>query len=460
MHKCMHDLRITFLACAVGLLALADAVFSQTPDKRTADNQQPTVQRYANMPDEAVPYRKFAKPYKEWYVSDDTLAYNGAARERGVEEIANSPTVNIGFLGPLENNPEAPYGIAMLHGAALAVREANARGGYAVPGMAAKPYALKIHDDVAQWGASSVDGVKMAMDEHVVGVLGSIDGASTHIMLRVSLKLEFPIIDTGTTDPTVTETRIPWVIHNFPDDRQQGYALAEYIFKERKLKRIGVMRTQSRYARVGVQKFFDEAKRLGRVPVLEVKFERGDQDFATQLEMLENAHLDGVVIWGEPAEAALILTQMQEKGMKQPVFAASRLNDPSLLEKAGSAAEGLTTTCAINPSRSDARWQEFRANYLAAYHGEPDAYAARAYDGMNLLIGAIQKAGLNRGKIMDALREYEQKSVDGVSGPAQFDYTLNNIAPVTLARVEGGKFVYWTPPKENRNASQVNKGSK
>jgi hypothetical protein len=32
-------------------------------------------------------------------------------------------------------------------------------------------------------------------------------------MLRVALKLEFPIMDTGTTDATVTETRIPWLIH-------------------------------------------------------------------------------------------------------------------------------------------------------------------------------------------------------------------------------------------------------
>jgi len=59
---------------------------------------------------------------------------------------------------------------------------------------------LKIHNDSAQWGASSTEAVKMLFDEHVVAVLGSIDGASTHIMLRVSLKLEFPIMDTGTTD--------------------------------------------------------------------------------------------------------------------------------------------------------------------------------------------------------------------------------------------------------------------
>ncbi len=430
------------------LFASGILTFGQAPETKVPVEQPPSTQRYANMPEEAVPYRKFSKPYKEWYITDDTLAYNGAARERTIEEIADSTTVNIGFLGPLQNNPEAPYGQAMLKGARLALEEANARGGFGGNNrVTGKQYVLKIHDDVAQWGASSTEAVKMAFDEHVVAVLGSVDGASTHIMLRVNLKLEVPIMDTGTTDPTVTETRIPWVIHNFPDDRQQGYALADYVFKRRNLRRIGVIRTQSRYARVGVAKFVDSAKRLGHVPVLEVKFDRGDQDFTTQLKMLNNARIDGMVIWGEAGEAGLILKQMREMGMKQPVFGASRMNYPLLLERAGPAAEGLVVTAALDESRPAIKWQEFRKKYGEKYGAPPDAYAAYAYDGMNMLIAAIEKAGLNRGKIMDAFRDYQEKSYEGVTGRAEFDHTLNNIAPVAMARVENGKFVFMSGKK-------------
>ncbi len=406
---------------AVSLVfVVAIPAFGQAPEAAKPAEQTPSTQRYANMPEEAVPYRKFSKPYKEWYLTEDTLAYNGAARERTIEEIGESPTVNIGFLGPLQNNPEAPYGQAMLKGAQLALEEANARGGFGGNNrVMGKQYVLKIHDDVAQWGASSTEAVKMAFDEHVVAVLGSIDGASTHIMLRVNLKLEVPIMDTGTTDPTVTETRIPWLIHNFPDDRQQGYALADFIFKQRNLKRIGVIRTQSRYARVGVAKFVDSAKRLGHVPVLEVKFERGDQDFLTQLKMLKNARLDGVVIWGEAGEAGLILKQMRETGMKQPVFGASRMDYSLLLEKAGSAAEGLVTTAALDESRTDAKWQEFAKKFSEKYGMQPDAYAAYAYDGMNMLVAAIEKAGLNRGKDHGCVPRLPGKKLRRGDGPGR-----------------------------------------
>ena len=98
---------------------------------------------------------------------------------------------------------------------------------------------------------------------------------------------------------------------------------------------------------------------------------------------------------------------------------------------------------AIDPNRTDTAWQQFRQRFLDRFHTEPDAYAAYAYDGMNMLIAAIQTAGLNRGEIMDAMRQYEMKSYTGVSGKAFFDYTLNNIAPVTFARVHDGQFEYW-----------------
>jgi branched-chain amino acid transport system substrate-binding protein len=440
--------------CIVLFLFASVPSRAQSPAPEKSESQTPgATQRYANMPEDAIPFGKFGKPYKEWYLTDDTLAYFGAARERVTTEVNESATVNIGFLGPIQNNPESLYGLAMLHGTELAISQANAKGGYHPTNASqAKLYELKVHSDSAQWGASSTEAVKMVFDEHVVAVLGSVDGASTHIMLRESLKLEFPIMDTGTTDPTVTETRIPWLIHDFPDDRQQGYALAAAVFKERKLKRIGVIRTQSRYARVGVQKFFDEAKRLGHVPVLEVKFERGDQDFSTQLRMLQNARVDGVVIWGEVPEAAKILKQMRAMGMKQPVFGPSRLCYPQIIQAAGPAAEGLVTTAPLNPTRSDALWLDFQKDYRAKFQEEPDAYAAYGYDGMNLLIAAVQKAGLNRGKIMDALRDHQGKEHEGVAGPAQFDHTLNNIAPLSMARVEDGKFVY-SPPKVQPTAT-------
>jgi branched-chain amino acid transport system substrate-binding protein len=449
MMKTLSTILVSLILC----LPLPGA-WAQSPPSDAAQAKPQTKPRYANMPDEAVPYRRFTKPYKEWYTDPNTLEYGGAAQKRADGDISKISEVAIGFLGPLEKNPESIFGIPMLRGAQLAMEEGNARGGYK-----GRPFALKVHNDAALWGASSTEIVKMLYDENCWGMLGSIDGQSTHVALRLALKIEMPIVDTGTTDPTVTETRIQWLLHNFPDDRQQSYALAEYVFKTLKLKRVGVLRTQTRYARLGVVKFNDEARRMGRPPVLEVKFERGDTEFSKQLRMLQDARIDALVIWGEATEAGQILKQMRAMGMTQPVFAGSRVAYPELLQRAGTAAEGLVATVAMDPTREEEKWQAFQTRYRQKFNEDPDPYAAYAYDGMNILIAAIQKAGLNRGRIMEALRDYQTKEYGGVADRVKFDRTLNNVAPITLAQVRSGKFVYWKAQarQDNQNSLAENR---
>jgi ABC-type branched-subunit amino acid transport system substrate-binding protein len=400
---------------------------------------QPAAAPYANMPLQAVPYRRFRKPYQEWYVEPDTLEYDGAARSGPDGDLAKLKTINIGFLGPLDkDNYDSQYGVPMLHGAQLAIDEANAKGGYH-----GKPFALMVHDDLPLWGASSMAIVDMYFKDQDWGMLGSVDAASTHIELRATLKLELPIMDTATTDTTVTETGIQWLMHDFSDDRQQGYALADYIFNQRKLKKIGMLQVNNRYGREGDKIFFDTARRMGHQPELLLKFSPTDTDFTSQLQALNATGMDGLVIWAEAHQAGLILKQMRAMGMRQPVFGSSRIAYPEVVRTAGPAAEGLVVVTPLDPTRTDTPWQQFRQQYQARFHEEPDAYASYAYDGMNILLGAIQTAGLNRGRIMDALHAYEMKPYRGVSGTAFFDYALNNIAPVNFAQVRNGQFVYW-----------------
>ncbi len=420
-------------------LPLAVFAWPQSASSKNSEQEAPAHMPYANMPEAAVPFGRYRKPYYKWYVRPNTLEYDGAARSAPDPKLSTLKTINVGFLGPIgKNDPNAIYGIPMLHGAQMAIDDANSHGGYQ-----GKPFSLKVYDDLPLWGASSMDIVKMYYQQHVWAMLGSINGANTHIELRAALKLQLPIIDTGTTDPTVTETRIQWLFHNFPDDRQQGYALADYIFKQLKLTHVGILRVNGRYGRRGYEEFFNDARRMGFQPVVVVKYPPDAESFTEQLNTLKRLKIDGLVIWGNARQAGLILKQMRAMGMKQPVFGSSRVAYPQVVKIAGAAANGLIAISAIDPASKNPKWLKFRDEYMQRYHAEPGPYASYAYDGMTMLIAAVRKAGLNRALIMDALRQYEMKPYDGVSGPAFFDYTLNNIAPLTFAKVVKGHFVYW-----------------
>src|SRR5579885_2490037 len=174
---------------------------------------------YADEPEDMRPFSRFTKPYHEHYTK--LVEYNGAAQDVPAPNLADLSEVRIGFLGPIREHIDEVLGNAMLHGASLAIDEANARGGYC-----GKPFRLMVHNDAAVWGASSNEIVKMCYDEQVWAMLGSISGDSTHIALRVALRSEVPIVNSAATDPTIPETVIPWYFTVIQDDRVQGYTRA------------------------------------------------------------------------------------------------------------------------------------------------------------------------------------------------------------------------------------------
>ena len=119
----------------------------------------------------------------------------------------------------------------------------------------------------------------MVYDDQDWAIFGSISSESTHIMLRVALRAEIPIVNSASTDPTIPETYIPWYFTDLQDDRVQSLTLARRIFTELGLKRVAMLRVNNRYGRFGVPKFRDAARRLGHPVVIEQKYLAGRHGF-------------------------------------------------------------------------------------------------------------------------------------------------------------------------------------
>lgn len=410
----------TFQGCACG----------KNPPGRPAAR---TMKPYAQEPEDMQPFSKFSEPYYQHYV--DLVEYNGAARDLPVMNAKDVSEVRIGFIGPLQNHPDAALGKKMLNGAQMAVDEANAAGGYG-----GKPFKIMLHNDSAIWGASSNEVVKMVYDDQDWAIFGSISGDTTHIALRAALRAEIPIVNSASTDPTVVETIIPWYFSVLQDDRTQGYTLARHIYTNLGLKRVALLRVNDRYGRFGVGKFRDASRRLGHPVVIEQKFFPYDTDFTRQLKVISESRVDAIVLWTDEPKAAMILKQMQELGMKQQVFGSHRTLGDQLVAMAGSAAEGYQAVYPYDPNMPDPASLAFKTRYEAKYHEKPDHFSALAYDQMQILLQSICQAGLNRAMIRDAL--YGTVSYAGVTGKMQFDPNDKQIRDMYLGTVHNDHIEY------------------
>jgi ABC-type branched-subunit amino acid transport system substrate-binding protein len=405
------------------------------------------------------PYVKFAEPYDLNYIHPNI--YSGAGRD--LPEQKNISEVRIGFFGPIEHTPDQVFGQRMLHGAQLAVEEANAQGGYG-----GKPFRLMLHNDYDNWQAKAVYGddrptdptiwgspsnetVKMVYDDEDWAIFGSISSESTHIALRVALKAEIPIVNSASTDPTIPETYIPWYFTDLQDDRVQCLTLARRIYTELGLKRVALLRVNNRYGRFGVLKFRDASRRLGHPVVIEQKYMPGDTDFTRALKIIQDSRTDAIVLWADQAEAAGILKQMRALGMKQRVFGAYRTLGPELLAEAGPAAEGFEAVFPYDPSRRDPKWLDFNQRFESRFHEKPEQFASLAYDAMNALLEAICRSGLNRARIHDALADLQE--YDGVTGHMVFDPNQKNVSPMYLGTVHNGTITYRVQTMDKESAT-------
>jgi branched-chain amino acid transport system substrate-binding protein len=400
-------------------------------------------QNYGNTPDDYFPYGKFTEPYRRFF--REPLQYRGYGRR--LPEPKNLETVNIGFLGPIMKtvsvatggaSHEEPMGLKMMQGAQLAIEEANAHGGYHGKHI---PYALKVRNDNGLWGASGSEIVKLAYDEKVWAIVGTIDGANSHIAIRVALKIEIPMMNTGDTDPTFIETNIPWVFRCISDDRQMCYVLADYVFKKLGFTRVAALRANNRYGRMSIDEFRDAATRLGHPFLTELNYKVGDTDFTPQLTRIKELNPEAVITYGDCEESALILKQMRKMGMNQLFLGSDRMVLPQFFEIAGNDIGLVIGGYPYNPESKDATYLDFCQRFRARFGEEPETYATHAYDGMNIVIEAIERAGLNRALIRDELAELTK--YHGVTGNMEFDPIFNDISPASLAVAENGKWKFY-----------------
>ena len=169
----------------------------------------------------------------------------------------------------------------------------------------------------------------------------------------------------------------------------------------------------------------------------------GTEEFSLQLERIAESNVDAVVHWGDGADGARVLNQMRAMGMEQPFFACDRCISDEFIEIAGENAEGVLCTSPWDPTSDDPVLAEFRRAYEERFGLEAETYAAHAYDGMNMLIEAIQAAGLNRAKIRDVLA-HSPETHQGVTGAIPLSAVLDDLGDVFLARIEDGTYRYYS----------------
>jgi branched-chain amino acid transport system substrate-binding protein len=353
----------------------------------------------------------------------EQMEYVGPGREE--PEPANLREVLIGYFGP--SDPAHPEGGDIWRAVNLAVEEANAEGGYrglpfrVVPAWSENP-----------WGTGVSDLVRLVYNDKVWAIIGGIDGPSTHLAEQVVAKARLTLIGPASTDKTVNLAGVPWMFSALPGDDLAAPVVGEALLARRDAFVIlAATDHDSHMFLVELRKFL-AAK--GARPIFLYEFKSGTQDFSELAARVEKSNAGAVVLIAGSTDSARLLTTLRDKGFAGQILGGPWMARRTFLSAAGAAAEGVLVPLLDGPAPG---FQGFAAKFQSHFGVFPDVTTARAYDATRLLITAIRKAGLNRARICDAVRELSPW--DGVSGTIVWNPLGEDMGRIRLGTVHCGR---------------------
>jgi branched-chain amino acid transport system substrate-binding protein len=321
-------------------------------------------------------------------------------------------TVKIGLLVADTKSIEAKQG------AEMAIRNANQKGGFNNI-----PFQLVVRSMDGPWGTGSKQAVDLIFEEEVWAIMGSHDGRNAHLVEQVSAKARIVFLSSWASDPTLSQAFVPWYFSCVPNDNQQAAALIEEIYKRRKINKIAVLSDNGYDSKMAVESFLKKSKQAGKTTPLPYYYENTSLDFNGFPEQILKADIEAIILFGQPGASLKLFQLMQIKKMKQPVFASLSVlaeNDLPQQEWKKFKEGVMIPSCQWSTSK----FQAFLLQYQRNYGRMPGAAALYAYDGMNLIIAAIQNSGLDREKIQKSLLKIH---FDGITGSIQFDSKGNRL---------------------------------
>ncbi len=335
----------------------------------------------------------------------------GVVALAGLLSVPAIAQVQIGVAGPLTGS-NAAAGDQMKTGATQAVADLNKAGG-----ILGKQIMLTVADDACD-PKQAVSVANQMVEKKAVLVAGHYCSGSSIPASKVYLEEGILEISPASTNPKYTDEGGWGTFRVCGRDDQQGKVAGEYLAKHFKGQKIAILNDNSAYGK-GLA---DETKKsLNAAGMKEASFDAytpGEKDYSAVVSRLKQAGVTVIYIGGYYTEAALIIRQAKEQGMKATLVSGDALVTKEFWQIAGPAGAGTLMTFSPDPRKNAVAAKvvkEFTDQKI-----DPEGYVLYTYATIQVWAEAAKKAGTtDPKKVAAALKA--SGPWPSVLGPVSFD---------------------------------------
>jgi branched-chain amino acid transport system substrate-binding protein len=327
-------------------------------------------------------------------------------------------TIKIGAPYNLTGN-QASTDQPAFNGGKLKAKEINAAGG-----VLGKQLELIVYDCKSDPTVGASVASQLINQDKVLAGVGFTDSDSVLAVGPIFQKAGVPFITPGATSPKLPEQIGNTTFLACFGDNVQAAAGAEFVMNKLKAKNVYLLRDNGSEYTTLLAKYFEAALTHGGGKiVLRDDYKTGDRSFTAQITKLKafTPKPDVLFVSAQPDDIGLVIKQMRQAGVHQPIVGGDGYDTPLLVQVAGKAADDIYfSTHAYMADDSTPAVKTFFGAYKANYGTVPEnAFAALGYDGVGLMADAIKRAGVSDpDKIREALSATH--GYPGVTGTISF----------------------------------------
>ncbi len=299
-----------------------------------------------------------------------------------------------------------------LNGAKLKIKEINDAGGVLGEQLELVVYDTKTDPTVIASVAS-----QLVNQDKVPVALGFTDSDSVLALGPIFQQAGIPFVTPGATSPKLPDQVGTDIFLACFGDNVQAAAGAEFVKGKLNGKNVYLLRDNSTEYTTLLAKYFEDAfTHDGGTIVGKDDYKSGDKSFTAQITKLKASGTkpDVIYVAAMPDDIGLVVKQMRQAGVMQPIVGGDGYDTPLLVQVGGKASDDVYySTHAYMATYSTPGIQKFYKDYKAAYGTDPEnAFAALGYDTVGLIADAIKRAGAaDPAKIRDAIA-----ATDGYAG--------------------------------------------
>ena len=327
----------------------------------------------------------------------------------------------------------------------MMVEDINKKGG-----VIGRPLELVFYDDGSDASKANGFGKRLIDDDKVDLIVGGTTTGSTMSMVPLVEKAGIPFISLAGA-VVVIEPVKKWVFKTPHTDRMA----AEKVFDDMKkhgITKVALLSETSGFGQSGRKETEGVAAKYGITLVANETYGPKDTDMGPQLTKIRNTPgVEAVFIFGLGQGPALATKGYKQLGITLPLYHAHGVASDEFIKLAGPASEGVRLPAAalLAPKNLPANDPErmvseaYTKAFTAKYKTDISTFGGHAFDGLNIAVDAIKRAGgTDKAKVRDAIET--TKGLAGTAGifnMSATDHLGLDLSAFRMFEIKGGDWV-------------------